>query len=64
MPIIELIVNCISTTSNILLLDVTKVMLGSGIPVASQLNVTSEVSLTETVLPSSSVELIIAGGSE
>ena len=64
MPIIELEVNCTSTTSNILLLEVTKVMFGSGIPVASQLNVTSELSMTETTVPCSRVEFMIVGDSE
>ena len=64
MPIIELEVNCTSTTNNILLLEVTKVMFGSGIPVASQPNVTSELSMTETTVPRSRVEFMIVGDSE
>ena len=64
MPIIELEVNCTSTIGNILLLEVTKVMFGSGIPVASQPNVTSELSMTETSVPSSRVEFMIVGDSE
>ena len=63
-PIIELEVNCTSTIGNILLLEVTKVMFGSGIPVASQSNVTSELSMTETTVPSSRVEFMIVGDSE